>query len=79
MDAELKSFLLQILRNQAEISAKLCRINAALELNDNEALTERKDEIDERIAALKFNISLQAREILENQVYDDVEIQYHLD
>ena len=79
MDAELKSFLLQILRNQAEISSQLTRIIANVEVDVNEPTSNMRDERYENIAGLKFKLSMQEREILEDFVYDNVEIQYKIE
>jgi len=78
MDAELKSFLLQILRNQAEISSQLSRIIANVEVDVNESTSNMRDERYENIASLKFKLSMQERQVIEDDVYDNVEIQYKI-
>jgi hypothetical protein len=79
MDAELKSFLLQILRNQAQISSQLNRIIANVEVNVSEANSNSRDEMYENIADLNFKLAMQEREVIEDRVYDGIEIQYKIE
>lgn len=79
MDAELKSFLLQILRNQATISSQMARIIANVEVDVNEQNSNMRDESYENLADINFKVSMQERQILEDYVYDDVEIKYKIE
>ena len=70
MDTELKSYLLQIIKNQTRILAQLSRIQGTLqpELSENEDIEKQINEIYENISDSKFQINLAERELFEAKI-----------
>lgn len=70
MDNELKSYLLQIIKNQTRILTQLTRIQDTLqpELVEDDNLEKQLDEIYERISDSKFRVNIAEINLFEAKI-----------
>ena len=70
MEDELKSYFLQIIKNQARIISQLSRIQETLqpEKVESEEIENKIKEIYEQISNSKFKVNLAERELFEAKI-----------
>ena len=70
MEDELKSYFLQIIKNQARIISQLSRIQETLQTEkvESEEIENKIKEIYEQISNSKFKVNLAERELFEAKI-----------
>ena len=68
MDAELKSFLLEILKNQARIFNSIERIQSTLEPDLSPEINKEINEIYEKISETSFTLYQSETKLIEAQI-----------
>lgn len=72
MDPELKSYLLQIIKNQSRIISQIEKIDISVSQEPDEVTKEQIKEIYEQIADSKFKVFLAERELLEAKIKNEI-------